>query len=287
MNLKISIFSLVLALCPLAAPAANAAAAMPADSIIEGADLVADSLLVPADSAVAPAEVPADRVKQPRRILLWGDSMAGVLNDAFRDYAAANGYDVCTATWISSTLKQWAQTDRLEGFLRRFKPDFLVIVLGANDWGVVDFKNQAHYLDIILKKVGNIPYVWIGPANWRADKGINKLIQRTVGERLYFDSSHLRISRRADGIHPNEAGAKYWMNRIAPWLGSSARPIPLRMSKPTKSAANKRTNYVYMKPSRTGRTTAKRAATKKKTTVAKRTSTKRTATARRRTTRRR
>ena len=271
MKRKIRIFALAFALCALLAPGANAAAALPADTIIDSDELRADTAIADAN--------------HPHRILLWGDSMAGVLNDSFRDYAEENGYEVSTVTWISATLKLWAETDRLEGYLRQFKPEFIVVVLGSNDLFATNLTTQARYLETILNKMGDIPYVWIGPPNWKPDKGIDSLICTTVGEERYFDSAHLHIARRTDGIHPSNDGAKYWMERIAPWLSSRARPLPLRMAAPTKTATNRRTDYVYLKPYRAAKATAKRTTAKKKTTTTKRTAAKRSTA--KRTTRRR
>ena len=169
-------------------------------------------------------------------ILLIGDSMTDGLGHIFVDYAAENDYELHTVVWYGSRTDHWAKRGDLDYHIKRVHPTFIVLCLGTNDLGFYDFSRRQQWINDIINKVGDIPYVWIGPLPWAKirNRDLVGIIRDCVGEKRFFDSSNIQIPR-ADGIHPTLAGAKVWMNKIAQWLSNPETTLhPLQMRTPTR-----------------------------------------------------
>lgn len=167
------------------------------------------------------------------RILFFGDSMVEGLLRRMNCYAFANGHKMTNVVWYSSTTEIWAQTDTLQYFINKVKPTFVMISLGANEQFTKDVAERETSIRQILRKLGNIPYVWIGVPAWREDTGINDLTKQVVGEEHYFDSRGLTLQRGRDHMHPTFYAASLWMDTVATWMSSPATAYPIRMNKPT------------------------------------------------------
>lgn len=170
-------------------------------------------------------------------ILLIGDSMTDGLGHIFVDYAAENDYELHTVVWYGSRTDHWAKRGDLEYHINRVHPTFIVLCLGTNDLGFYDFNRRQQWINDIINKVGDIPFVWIGPLPWAKirNRDLVGIIRNSVGEKRFFDSSNLRIPR-ADGVHPTLAGAKVWMNKIAQWLSNPEVTLhPIQMNPPTRT----------------------------------------------------
>jgi hypothetical protein len=198
-------------------------------------------------------EVPkVDSSKQ--RILLIGDSMLEQLRWAMRDYCEYNGDELYTVMWYSAQTKWFGQSDTLAYFIKKIKPTYIILVLGANELFVQDIKTKrAKYVKKIIREIDTIPYVWVGPPNWKKDTGINDLISRYVKYDHYYPSYLLSLNnpkfrRYKDGAHPLPSTAYYWMDNIAKWIMTqSAHPILLR--KPTHKYSMS-TNTTVLQPLR-------------------------------------
>lgn len=164
-----------------------------------------------------------------QRILFFGDSMTCPLSFRMRDWATANGHDLTTVCWYSSSTGTWAESDTLLHFMRKVKPTHVFICLGSNQLFVRDLDKVEEDMHTIIKKVGKIPTIWIGPPNWRKDTGINDLILKTMGKRAYYPSLNLTYERRKDGAHPTDASAAKWFDKIVEWMneGNSIHPFRL------------------------------------------------------------
>lgn len=185
--------------------------------------------LVMAETSSATSHV-ADTTHQV--ILLIGDSMTDGLGHILADYAAENNHELHTVVWYGSRSDHWALRGDLEYHIRRVHPTFIIFVLGTNDLGFYDYSKREQWIQTIIHKIGDIPFVWIGPLPWSKirDRGIVNVIRNNVGEKRFFDSSDIRCPR-IDGIHPTLAGAKAWCKKIVEWLGNpetTLHPIPMR-----------------------------------------------------------
>ena len=178
-----------------------------------------DSLPADIDTSmiiVEPEPASVDTAKQ--RILFFGDSMLEGLSKRFSDYAKKNGHELKSVIWYSSSTVIWANSDTLDHFIKQVDPTLIITCLGSNELFVRDLPARDKAIKGILEKIGDTPFVWIGPPNWRKDTGIDSLILENVGEKRFFDSSHLTLERGGDHAHPTFAAASRWMDTIAVWM---------------------------------------------------------------------
>lgn len=203
-----------------------------------------DSIVNPDEKHPAKAEM--DTTSQ--NILIIGDSMLEGLNKRLGDYAKANGHTLNSVIWYSSTTEYWGTCDTLTVFLNRFKPTFLFISLGGNELFVKDIKEKrTGFLKNILKQIGNIPFVWIGPPNWKPDTGINEMVAENVGKGQFFLSDGMHFDRQKDGAHPTYASAALWFDSIARWMPDHAKH-PIRLEKPADSIKGRPQRVVVLQP---------------------------------------
>jgi hypothetical protein len=154
-----------------------------------------------------------------QRILLIGDSMLEGLMLRLRDYAEYNEHDMKSVIWYSSSTLWYGTSDTLSYFINEYEPTYVMLVLGANELFISDIKNKRlKYVRRIISQVDTLPYVWIGPPNWKDDTGINELILSNTGERRYFPSKDLTYNRTSDGAHPTRSSAAEWMDSVAVWI---------------------------------------------------------------------
>lgn len=181
-----------------------------------------------------------------RNILFFGDSMLEGLCRRFIDYADQNGHDLHTVLWYSSSTEIWAKTDTLQYYINKFKPDYIVVCLGSNELFVKDIDHRKENIKKIVKKFGDLPFVWVSPPNWKKDTGINDAIISVVGKDRYFDSRSLKLERGPDHAHPTFPAAAIWMDTIARWLNSPACRNPIMMEWPQKEVPSR--NVTMLQP---------------------------------------
>ncbi len=186
----------------------------------------------------------ADSIKAARqhpdtthqRVLFFGDSMLEGLTRRLVDYTEANGHELHTVVWYSSSSKLWAETDTLQFFMRKVDPTYIIVCLCGNELFVNDLDQRDKYIKTILGKIGDIPYVWVSPPNWKEDTGINDVIIRNVGKDRYFDSRYLKLERGKDHAHPTFSAAAIWADTIAAWLRSPQTAHPIKLDTPVEKA---------------------------------------------------
>lgn len=199
-------------------------------------------------TADAAAELKVSPDTASQSILIIGDSMLEGLNPALAAYARHNGHRLNSVIWYSSTSEYWGNSDTLRVFLERFKPTFIFISLGANELFVSDIaQKRDKYVKSLLRQVGDIPYLWIGPPNWKDDTGINDLIASNVAPGCYFKTKGMTFEREKDGAHPTRAAAKIWMDSIARWMPSHSSH-PIRMEPPTDPSKARPDRVVALQP---------------------------------------
>lgn len=236
-------------------PPSSQAQIVPIDTIVPidiivSMDTIAPSDTIPQDSLPTPQEEAPKEIKVHKpdlskyRIMIFGDSMLEWLAKRLCDYSLENGYDLSSIIWYSSSTKLWATTDTLQYFLDRIQPDYVMLCLGGNELFVRDLAKREKYIATIVERIGNRPFLWIGPPNWKKDTGINDLILKQVGEGRFFDSRGLELDRAEDNMHPTRSAAALWMDTIASWLNSSLAKHPLKMERPTQT--RRRVYHQYM-----------------------------------------
>lgn len=201
---------------------------------------------IPPDTIPAPVAVPVDTVKQT--ILLAGDSMLEGIGRRLAAYADASGYTLYSVIWYSSTTAKWGKSNRLRSYIKRLKPTYVILCLGANELSVRDIVNQrSKYVDSILCQIDTLPYLWIGPPNWKDDTGINTLIASKTESGTFFESRGMHFERSKDGAHPTYGSAALWVDSIARWIPGHAR-YPLPLEEPTVDTSRPKRTYTH-KPS--------------------------------------
>ena len=220
-------------------------------------ELTAAPTAVPPEEELASADtVPAECGEKietdtvPKNILFIGDSMLEGLGPRLAAYAKLNGHKLNTVIWYSSTSEVWGRCDTLSHFIRRFHPDYIFVCLGSNELFVRDIiTKRASCVDHILEQIGDIPYVWIGPPNWKPDTGINQLVSSKAARGTYFMSDGMHFDRTKDGAHPTRRSAGLWMDSVARWMPENcAHPILMEM--PPADEKGKANSVTVLQPAK-------------------------------------
>lgn len=194
-----------------------------------------------------PQDNPIDTL--PQVFLFFGDSMTQNLALRAAAYARANGHEIHTVNWDSSGTRIWSQCDTLDNYIKRFNPTFIFVSLGSNELYIKHLDNYREYVRTILSKIGDIPYIWIGPPNWKPDEGINDMIAEETRPGSFFLSEGIELARKKDQIHPTRDASAIWFDSIARWIPKSAHPIRLELPSDSISSSTKlrHTNIIYLK----------------------------------------
>jgi hypothetical protein len=157
-----------------------------------------------------------------QRILLLGDSETGGLIYPLNDYCVANGHKLeAVYTWFSASILNFGYSNKVDELMEKYKPTFVIFVVGLNEMYVTDMDRRTEAAKLFLKKIGDTPYLWVGPANFTTDRGINKVFETTADPGCFVLSKDLEIPRGGDHRHPNTEGYKIWMDYIASYIQSN------------------------------------------------------------------
>lgn len=198
---------------------------------------------------------PLDTTK--KNILFIGDSMLERLSPRIAAYAEENGHQMNTVIWYGSSTEVWATSGRAKECIQKYRPDYIIISLGGNELFVNDIiARRTKYVKQIVAEFADIPYVWIGPPNWKKDTGINKMIQSVVPKGNFYLSytPDQHYDRAKDGAHPTPASAAKWADRICKWIvEKSNNPIVLNLPQKARAYCHTETfsmtdNEVKAKP---------------------------------------
>lgn len=173
-----------------------------------------------------PREVIAETDTTVRNVLIFGDSMTILVANRLAAYGEKNGYKVTSVTWDASSTVSWSACDTLDNYISRTHPDFIFVTLGSNELFLKNFDSRRPYVERLVAKMDGIPFVWIGPPNWKEDVGFNAMMLTTLPRGTYFDSNGLDLPRGADHIHPTPQGGIIWTDSIMSWMAYSPHPIP-------------------------------------------------------------
>lgn len=181
----------------------------------------------------------------PQSILVIGDSMTFNIALRIAQYAKANGHTIHTINWDSSGTVKWGCSKHLVNAVKEHNATFVFICLGSNELYRPDPKKHQSYIDSILSQIGDIPYIWVGPPNWKGESPFNDYMEAYLRPGSYFRSEGIKLERKKDGIHPTRAGSAVWVDSIARWMPKSAHPI--LFVTPPDSIGIQDTNLTYLK----------------------------------------
>lgn len=195
---------------------AEALLSHPADTVIQ--QFEADTLA--ADTISQQAE--PDTV--PKTVLFIGDSMVECLGPRMSAYCKAYGHQLYNVIWYSSTTELYGSSRLISDYIEVLHPDYIFISLGGNELFIKDIiEKRDKHVKSILAEVGDIPYLWIGPPNWKEDTGINQMIAQNVKPGCMFVTKGIEMGRKKDGAHPDAASSIMWMDSIVAWMPQNAR----------------------------------------------------------------
>lgn len=185
-----------------------------------------------------------------KTILFIGDSMVECLFPRMSAYAKKNGHTFYAVVWYSSTTEVYGTRTTVKEYIDKYHPDYILFSLGGNELFIRDIKeNRQKYVDEIIRQFGDIPYIWIGPPNWKPDTGINDMIKSSVPEGCFYLSytPDQHYDRKKDGAHPTAASSNLWMDRICKWIMTeSAHRI--RLEKPADGEKARPDDLVLLQP---------------------------------------
>lgn len=185
-----------------------------------------------------------------KTILFIGDSMVECLFPRMSAYAKKNGHTFYAVVWYSATTEVYGTRTTVKEYIDKYHPDYILFSLGGNELFIRDIKeNRQKYVDEIIRQFGNIPYIWIGPPNWKPDTGINDMIKSSVPEGCFYlsYSPDQHYDRKKDGAHPTAASSNQWMDRICKWIMTeSAHRI--RLEKPADGEKARPDDLVLLQP---------------------------------------
>lgn len=181
----------------------------------------------------------------PQSLFIFGDSMTFNLALRLAQYAKENGHEIHSVNWDSSNTKIWAESDTLDYYINLYQPTQIFISLGSNELYFKDPYTRAPYVKTILSKIDTIPYVWIGPPNWKEDTGINDMLEEMCARGSFFRSAGMEFKRKKDNIHPTRESSALWIDSIMRWLPKSSHPFVANM--PPDSIKKSNPNIVFLK----------------------------------------
>lgn len=185
-------------------------------------------------------------VDSSAKVLLFiGDSMLEGLSPRLAAYAKHNGHTLYSVIWYSSTSEVWGRSGKLKHYVEQIKPDFVFISLGANELFVKDIKTKRDkYVKTLISELGDTPYLWIGPPNWKPDTGINDLVRANTGRGCFFLSDGMHFERAKDGAHPTRTSAALWMDSVVRWMGDNC-PTPFLLDVPSVNTASPKRIFIH------------------------------------------
>lgn len=189
-----------------------------------------------------------------KKILFIGDSMTGWMAERMNAYGDKNDFEVATLIWDGSTIGKWANSNGLDSTIASEKPDAVFISLGMNElFEPYPRKKLGDAVDRILSKMGDVPYLWVGPPSWPGhDKGevLTDWLAEKLGPEHFFNSFNLDLPRQSkSNPHPSKKGIEIWIDKLAEWIPQNTSlsfdrletPEPGKMSRP-KTFIYKRMN---------------------------------------------
>lgn len=189
--------------------------------------------------------IPAPVDSTAQTILFIGDSMLEGLSPRLAAYAEHNGHTLYSVIWYSSTSQVWGRSDKLRHYIDTLHPTYIFVSLGANELFVSDIINKRRgYVQKIIADIDTIPYVWIGPPNWKPDTGINELIAQESAEGTFFLSDGMHFERSKDGAHPTRTSAAQWLDSVARWMPEHCAH-PILMDTPQAASGRPRRIFVH------------------------------------------
>lgn len=181
----------------------------------------------PAVTATPPPEPapvaasPAPPLPAGTTVLHVGDSFAGALGVELNRRLRAAGIHAILEYQTATYIPTWASGKDLEKFLDHYRPDLVLVTLGANELEITDPESRAPTVRRLVAHLGGRPCVWVGPSLWPgARPELLAVIRANVAPCAYLDSEAIvpGLPRARDHIHPSTPARAVWADAVVDWL---------------------------------------------------------------------
>lgn len=205
--------------------------------------------------SVAVQNVVTDTVKAPDssyigKVLFIGDSMTGWMAERLNAYGDKNGFEVATIVWDGSTISKWADSDNLTTIIDSVAPDAVFISLGMNELFQPDPEAKLKtQVEEMVAKMGDTPFLWIGPPSWPGHAGGSKLdswLASELGSKRFFSSLDLDLQRQGKkNPHPSREGIGEWIDDVVLWIPQNTDLKFRSLDPPEKGALSRGKTFIY------------------------------------------
>ncbi len=170
---------------------------------------------------------PGPELPKGTTVLHIGDSFAGALGIELNKVLEHAGVHSVLRFETSTYIPTWAFDKNLGQYLAQYKPDLVLISLGANELQNPEPEKRIPLIRRLIGRLGNRSCAWIAPVLWDgADKRLLEVIRANVAPCVYLDGNSfiLHMPRARDKIHPSMDARPDWAAVVARWLAYHRRP---------------------------------------------------------------
>jgi lysophospholipase L1-like esterase len=149
------------------------------------------------------------------------------LNRRLREASVETRFHFQTSSYIPG----WAYGKALPRYIQSYKPDLVLVTLGANEIDLLKPEQRATAVARLVSKIGDRPCVWIAPPLWKPrSAGLVEVIRDHSGPCQFFDTNAYvpNLERVGDKIHPTPEASERWAAVLLEWLARRRRPTPER-----------------------------------------------------------
>jgi lysophospholipase L1-like esterase len=203
--------------------AAVPAAATPATTPVE--EKFASGLVI--NQAIVGGPAPGPELPKGTTVLHIGDSFAGALGIELNKVLDKAGVRSLLRFETSTYIPTWAHDKKLPEYLSQYKPDLVLVSLGANELQNPEPEKRIPLIRRIVDKIGNRTCVWVAPVLWQgANPRLLEIIRANVAPCIYLDGNAFitHMPRARDKIHPSMEARPDWAGVVARWLAYHRKP---------------------------------------------------------------
>ena len=182
-----------------------------------------------------------------KSIFIFGDSMTSLVARRLAQYGEKNGYTVFSVTKDGATTSWWSDAPDLDEYMAQCNPDFIVVVLGANEAKISDPSTRVKFIDRMIERFKGKPFIWIGPPHFTEEvTRYEKMLYMSLPKGTLFRTD-MSLPTGPDHIHPTPAGGVIWTDSIMRWVATSRHPILNEVPDQDAPAASFTHIYIPMK----------------------------------------
>ena len=170
---------------------------------------------------------PGPELPKGTTVLHIGDSFAGALGIELNRTLEQSGVHGVLRFETSTYIPTWAYDKKLGQYLSQYKPDLILISLGANELQNPEPEKRIPLIHHLIERLGGRSCAWVAPVLWEgAPSKLLDVIKANVAPCIYLDGNSfvVHMPRARDKIHPSMDARPDWARVITRWLGYHRRP---------------------------------------------------------------